>query len=193
MESKSKVNGWIIVIGGLFFAMLVFALIVVGMIASYNNKAVRAESTISAFHTDSENVLGQLAPKLKETLGVTDLQSDALVKVIQASNESRYGKNGSSATVQFIKEQNPNLDQANFNKAVEMIESGRNDFSKAQSKKIDAIRNYHVMVESFPGKLFYSFLGYPTPGFFDKYEKIVVSSHAKDAFDSGIDDGIKLK
>jgi hypothetical protein len=183
----------LLAISGFCLTIIGVGLIILAMVFSYNNAAVNAEAGIVASYNQSENVLGQLAPKLKEALGVTSIQTDALEKIIKGANESRYGSDGSKATVQWIKEQNPTLDQSGYSRVISMIESGRNDFAREQKMKTDRIRDYRTMTSSMPGKFFYTMLGFPTPGFFDKYEKNVVSSHADNAFKTGIDDGVNLK
>lgn len=172
-------------------ALIFFFLI--GGLVSANNTAVRSESSIIAAHVESQNVLGQYAPKLKEALGVTKLQAQAVADVISRANETRYGKEGSEATIQWIQEQNPALDQSSYRRIIDMIEAGRNDFKNAQTRKIDMIRSYRTEIGMFPGAMFYSFLGKPTPGFFEKYEGIVISGHADNAFKTLRDDGVELK
>lgn len=170
--------------------------------ASTYNKAVRLENTIIAAHEDSQNVLGQHAPKLKEALGVTELQTDSLLKLFSASNEARYGKDGSKATMQWIKEQNPNLDQSNYGKIITMLEASRNDFANAQKVKIDKVRTYRDMTRSFFTGTILGIAGFPKPAvdkdgqeheFFSYYGKVIVSGHADNAFKTGIDDGVDIK
>lgn len=172
-------------------AVLALAL-AVGLVGA-NNTAVRFENNIVASHADSQNVLGQYAPRLKEALGVTKLQASAVADVITKANETRYGSEGSQATIQWIKEQNPYLDQSTYRRIIDLIEAGRNDFQTAQTRKIDQIRAYRTELGLFPGTLFYSFLGKPTSGFFEKYEGIVISGHADKAFKTLRDDGVDIQ
>ncbi len=172
--------------------VLCIGIAIFGSFISANNTAATMESDIQAQQTQSENVLGQYAPKLKEALGVTKLQTSAVADVISRANESRYGKEGSEASVQWIQEQNPNLDQGSYRRILDMIEAGRNDFANAQKIKTDKIRQYRTTLNLFPGRMFYSILGYPTPGFFEKYDKIVISDHAADAFQTGRDNGVDI-
>lgn len=178
-----------VAIGAVF---LLIGLLLVGGCVSANNYAVTQEQNIIAQDEQSQNVLGQLAPKIKEALGVTKLQTNALREVVSGANETRYGKSGSQATIQWIQEQNPTLDQSNYGKIIEMIEGARNDFSLAQEKKIDMVRSYRTNLNIFPGSLFYRSLGYPTEDFFKKYGEIVISNHAADAFRTHRDDGLDL-
>lgn len=185
---NNKFNPIWLIVGGLAAILLFFVIAYIGG----NNAGARAEAGIVAAHDESRNVLGQYAPRLREALGVTKIQAKAVEDIITGANESRYGKSGSQATMQWITEQNPNLDQSNYGKIIDIVSSGRNDFQAAQKVKIDKIRTYETQVNTIPGGFFIKLAGYPTPGFIEKYRKIVVSGHANDAFATGIDDGVKL-
>lgn len=180
---------------GLVFGAVVALLLIfgIGSFISSNNKAVTFEQNIIAADSQSQNVLGQYAPKLTEALGVAKLQTAAVRDVISGANETRYGKEGSAATIQWINEQNPNLDQSGYRRIIEMVEAGRNDFQLAQQRKIDMIRTYRTELGLFPGNLFYGILGKPSPGFFEKYGEIVISNHAAGAFATHRDDGVKIQ
>lgn len=180
----------LLAVGG---ALLAAAMLFVGGIFSANNTAVRSEASIVAAHEQSKNVLGQYAPKLREALGVASLQAEAVEDIITAANESRYGGDGSQATKQWIREQNPNLDQRSYGRVIEMIEAGRTDFMTAQEIKIDRIRVYKGTVSSWPGAFFYNIVGKPTPGFIEKYEQIVISGDAARAFTTMRDDGVDVR
>ncbi len=183
-----KVNPLWAVLGivGLFVGAFVIAYV------SANNTGNRMERGIEGSHEQGRNVLGQYAPRLREALGVTKIQASAVADVITKANEARYGKEGSDATVQWIQEQNPSLDQSNYRRVIDLIEAGRNDFQRAQQDKIDRLRDYKTALGNMPGSFFLSMAGYPTPGFLDKYEKIVVSGHTDEAFTTGRDDGVNL-
>lgn len=171
----------------------VLALAIFLMAISSYNYAIASESSIRANRDSAKNVLGQYAPMLKEAIGVTRLQASDLREVFEASNESRYGQGGSQATVQWIKEQNPSLDQRNYGRIINMIEAGRRDFRSAQEQQIDRVRAYRTGSAQFPRMLFLPMFGKPTPGFFEEYEKIVISSHARDAYETGTDDGFDFE
>lgn len=171
-------------------ALALVVLVFVGSWIGANNWAIRSESAIIAQKDTAKNVLGQYAPTLREALGVTKLQTKALTEVITQANTSRYGADGSKAAIQFITEQNPNLDQASYQRVLNIIEAGRRDFRDAQTQQIDRIRDYRAGSQTFPNSFFLGLSGKPTAGFFEKYDKIVISSQADEAFKTGIDDGV---
>jgi lysophospholipase L1-like esterase len=174
----------------------VIAIVVVGFVMAYisaNNTGNRYEQNIKASFTQSENVLGQYAPKLREALHVTNLQKDAVRDIITGANTSRYGADGSKAATQFIAEQNPNLDQSSYQRVLNLIEAGRNDFQNAQERTIDQNRAYQTALGNMPGSFFLHLAGYPTPAYTAaRYDQIVMSGHAAEAFDTRRDDGVNL-
>lgn len=182
-------------VGGLV-ALGVVGLIVVaflGMLMSANNRAASMEQGIIAAHDDSRNILGQLAPKIKEALGVTKMQTKALEDIIRTANETR--KLNDDAVMQWVQEQNPQLDQSGYTKVIAIVEAARNDFANKQTDKLERVRVYRTALKRQPMGFFYGMAGYPTGGeaFFAKYGEIVTSSHSQEAFRTGTDDGIDIQ
>jgi hypothetical protein len=173
-------------------AIIAFLLVVGLLFTSSYNYAIAQESAIRANRDSAKNVLGQYAPMLREAVGVTKLQADDLRGLFEASNESRYGAEGSTAAVQWIKEQNPTLDQRNYGRIINLVEAGRRDFRAAQDQQIDRVRAYRTGSQQFPRVMFLTMIGKPTPGFFEEFEKIIVSGHANESYATGIDDGIDV-
>ncbi len=176
---------------GALFAVLVGGFLLTWM--TTNNWAIRSENAIIAQHDTAKNILGQYAPTLREALGVTKLQTAAVAEVITGANESRYGEQGSQANMQWIQEQNPQLDQQSYQRVLNIIEAGRRDFREAQNQQIDRIRQYRTGAEQFPRSFFMNLSGKPSSGFFERYGRIIVSSHANEAYQTGIDDGVEVK
>src|SRR3989344_1606474 len=106
----------------------------------------RAEQNIAARWEDNENVLAQYMQKVKETAQVPGMQRDDLIAVFTGANESRYVKTGSAATMQWIREQNPNLDQATYRQIQQVIEAGRNEFKNVQTRLVDAKRSGAIRI-----------------------------------------------
>lgn len=201
MTNKSKQYGAAsaAMIGLVVFAVLAL-LIVLKWFSAYNT-AVGFEEKIIASYTKQQTILGQHAPKLKEALGVTALQTDALERLFTGANAARYGGDGSKAMMQWIQEQNPNLDQSTFAKVQAMIEAGRNDFTISQQFTADQVALYRKYYRNPINKVILDVSGMPEPvvkdgketPFFDFYGKVVMSSHATKSFETGVDDGVDVK
>jgi hypothetical protein len=157
---------------------------------NYGNEA---EKSIKAEYANLSNVLGNYTTSIKEAGQIPAMQTEDLERLFTGSLEARYGADGSQAAMQWIREQNPNLDQSTYLKIQQMIEAGRNKFENHQQRFLDTLRVY----ETNRGYLWTGFwlrvAGYPTQEFVDADYKIVTSSHARESFETGIDDGVQLR
>lgn len=183
-------------------ATLIAVLAVIGTIvgipiASYitaNNAGNRSEQQVRAFWEDNENLLAQYMQRVKEAAQVPAMQRDDLIAVFTGANESRYGKTGSAAVMQWIQEQNPNLDQATYVQIQRIIEAGREQFAKGQTRLVDAKRSYRTALGNFWGGFWLRTAGYPTIkvgypiGAKDDYPIVSVAA-ASDAFRTGRETG----
>ena len=189
-RQHGKIGAGMIALISIVSIIVIVAVTIFASYVKYHNMGNRMENTITAEYENMQNILGQYGPKIKEALGVTELQTDAVVAVISGANKSRYGGDGSKAAFQWIKEQNPNLDQATFLKVQQLIEAGRNKFENAQTKFVDTKRQYNTMLGYFWSGLWLNIAGYPKIDL-DDY-KIITSSHAQKAFETGTDDGLNI-
>ena len=138
-----------------------------------------------------ENILAQYSLKVMEAGQVPSMYKDDLKEVITAAMTSKYGADGSKATFQWLKDQNINIDAGMYKQIQQIIESGRNKFENAQTKFIDTKRAYETNLGYLWKGMWMRIAGYPKINL-DDY-KIISSGHAKKAFDTGIDEGIKLR
>jgi len=172
----------------------VFAVIVLVLVGSYvsnYNYGNEAETEIKAQYENMENILAQYSVKIKEAAQIPAMQTEDLVKVFNGALGARYGKDGSKASFQWIKEQNPNLDQSTYKKIMQLIEAGRNKFENAQTRFIDAKRGYETNLGYLWKGMWMRMAGYPKINLADY--KIISSGHAKKAFDTGIDEGVTIR
>lgn len=184
MEKKNTV----LVVCLALIAMLVFigvttALLTVG---AYN-QGNKFEQQIKAVYENNKNVLSQYSQKVLEASQVTEMHRDDIVKVTQAAISGRYGKDGSKAVFQAIREANPTLDPALYRKLQQIIEGGRDSFQDNQTKLIDVKRSYETALGSFPRGFFMHLVGYPKIDL-DKYS-IVTTSYSDQAFAAGHESG----
>lgn len=180
----------LIVIGAFF---LLFGGGFVIELISANNTSNTFEQAIPAGYSNNENILAQYGQKIGEAIGVANLQAKAVKDIITGANDSRYGPDGSKAVMQWITEQNPNLDQATFKKVADMVESGRNEFQDGQTTLLDKKQAYKTLLGAFPSGMFARMLGYPVikigfRGQPDDYP-IVSTARASGAFKTHIEQG----
>ena len=162
--------------GGLLFASYVAAF----------NFGNATEQQLKAVKENNKNILAQYGQKVKETAQVPAMYTEDLTKVVTAAIQGRYGEDGSKATWQWIKEQNPNLDPSLYKQIQQVIEAGRNDFQNGQTKLIAVKQTYQTALGSFWQGTLLRFAGYPKINL-DEYQ-IVSTSRADDAFEKGKED-----
>jgi hypothetical protein len=169
----------------------VLAVVLVGSYVSNYNYGNEAETEIKAQYKNMKNILGQYSLKIKEAAQIPSMQTDDLAKLFNGSLGARYGKDGSGAAMQWIKEQNPNLDQSTYKKLQQLIEAGRNKFENTQTRFIDAKRTYETNLGYLWKGMWMRLAGYPKINLADY--KIITSNHAKKTFDTGVDEGLQLR
>ena len=182
--------------------LAILGIIIAVPIVSYitaSNAGNRAEQRVAAFREDNENVLAQYMQKVKEAAQVPAMQRDDLIAVFTGANESRYGKTGSAAVMQWIQEQNPNLDQATYVQIQRIIEAGRTEFRTAQTRLVDSKRAFRTQLGTVWRGFWLRTAGYPTIrigypiGTPDDYPIVSIEA-ASGAFKSGREQGpIKLR
>lgn len=172
--------------------VMVLVITLAGSYISNFNRAVNLETQIVYAYENNEQILGQYGQKIKEAAQVPSMQKEDLVEIFTAANESRYGEGGSSASFQWLKEQNPTLDQKTYENLQTMIEVGRNDFQNAQERLQDVRRAYEAALRSFWSGTMMRIAGFPTIDLGD-YAPIS-TNRARDTFERGIEEApLKLR
>ena len=162
----------------------------VSYISAYNT-GNRLERAIVATDENNRNLLAQYGNRIAEAAQIPAIQRDDMKEVIVAALEGRYGNDGAKAVFQAIQEQNPNIDSTVYVQLQRMIEAGRVEFAAAQTKLVDQKRIYETALGSFWQGTWMSIAGYPK---IDLTEyQIVSTSRADEAFDTGVEEPMKLR
>lgn len=190
MSQKQMSKGLIItlcVIG--FLVMFVGGMFLSG-VGVYNG-AVRMEKGVVAQYEQNQNNLSQYSNKIGEMVQIPTMYKDDFKEVLTGALQGRYGKDGSKATFQFLKEHEINFDSSLYAKIQTVIEAGRNHFEADQKTLIDKKRQYETKLDTFPGNIVLGALGFPKINLADY--KILKSEYAADAFKKGVESGLKLR
>lgn len=183
-----KTTAIVLSIVGVFFLsgfMLFFGYI------GFGNDANKFEVDIKAKYTDNQNVYDNGWKKVMEVAQVPALQTDALKSLYDATMKGRYGANGSKAMLQFIKEQNPALDQTTFLKIQQDIEAFRNEFQSNQTQLVSRKQAYETYLTATTSGRFYNMIGgYPHIDL-TKYD-IVTSDKTQQDFNTKRADPLKI-
>lgn len=173
-------------------AASVIVLGLVGSYISYANYGNRAEVAIKAKYADNENVYAQGTQKVMEIAQVPAMYRDDLKEVFTAALQGRYGDNGSQATFQWLKEQNPQLDSSVYVKIQQVIEAFRTQFQNAQTGLLDQCRSYETNRGYVWAGFWLNMAGYPKADI-DKMCTIVSTNKARQTFETKTDEGITLR
>jgi hypothetical protein len=122
------------------------------------------------------------------------MQKDDVKDILSGAIEARYGGDGAKATFSWIQEQNPNVGPEVYVKIQQLVEAGRNEFKVAQTRLIDAKRQYRTELGYLWRGTLLGFAGYPKInvgypiGAVDDYAAIT-TSEASNVFESGEEAG----
>lgn len=166
------------------------ALVCVSARISAANYGNATEQSLDAKLSDSQNILANYTTSVAEMIQVPQMYKADLADIIGKTFSGRYGDGGSKAMVQFIKEQNLNLDPSMYKNVQEKMEAGRNEFKDSQTALIDLKRSYKTALGSVWEGYWLACSGYPKMDL-DKIQP-VINDHTDQAFKTHRDEGIKL-
>lgn len=178
----------ILVLGG------IFAITSYISAANFGNAS---EQSLIAKHDDLKNIKSNYTLKVAEIAQVPQAYRKDLEKVIAATFEGRYGEQGvargsdpGKQTWQWLQEQNPSLDSSLYARIQQVMESGRNEFTVAQTEFLDMKRAYKTELGYVWRGFWLGLAGYPKIDL-SKYNTIV-DSGTTEQFRTGVDEAIKL-
>lgn len=179
-----------LIIGGIFLAIIIGIVSIAGLsYVSAANSGNEYEQQIDASYRNNQNILGQYSLKVKEAAHVSDKYAGALTELITKALDSRYGDNGSQAAMQWITEQNPNLDPSVYIKLQQIIEAGRNEFKVSQTGLLDQCRVYKTNAGYLWTGFWLRLAGYPKDGL-EKKCTMINSEYSAEAYKTGIEKGV---
>jgi hypothetical protein len=139
---------------------------------------------------DNQNIYANGTQKIMEIAQVPTMYKNDLKEIVTAAIQGRYGAQGSQATFQFLKEQNPGLDSSMYKKIQQVIEGFRNEFQQGQKEMLDMRRSYETSLGNVWGGMWLSAAGYPKTDM--KQFQIVSTDKAATTFSTHRDSGINL-
>ena len=148
---------------GLGLVGFILAIIIVAF-TSYvgaNNYGARIEAQLNAEYDNNQNILAQGQQKVMEAAQVPSMYKDDFKEIISADVQGRYGKDGSKATFQWLKEHDVALDSSMYKKIQQLIESYRDEFKNSQTKMIDVRRQYEAEQGLFWRGMWLRIAGFP--------------------------------
>ena len=161
-----------------------FAVLLIGMYFSYNNKEIALRKESEAQKGKIESVHDTMWKIIKQKAQVSEKYKDAFEKIYPDLIRGRYA-NDQSSMMKWIQEQNPNFDTSLYRDLSQAIEIQRTIFSNAQQRMLDILRERETLIESMPAKFFISNMTRID------YE-VISSTNTKTIMETRIDDDITL-
>jgi len=164
--------------GGGLAAVLI--LVVFIMSISYQNSYERIDQDIQAQYKKIESNYEKMSRVILQQAGILNKYSTDFKDIYKGMMQGRYGKDGSKAMWQWIKEQNPQIDASLYAKLMTTVEAQRTGFDRQQAKVAAMVAESNKMLKVAPSKWFVNGQ--------IKEAKIVSSTATKVIVESGIDD-----
>lgn len=156
--------------------------------ANYGNRTERA---LEAKYADNENIYAQGTQAVIEIAQVPAMYTADLKSLVTADIQGRYGKDGSQATFQFLKERQLNLDPAMYRAIQQAMLAFRAKFENAQREILDQRRSYETAIGNVWEGFWLARAGYPKLDL--KKFDIVTTDKARATFETKRDSGIQLR
>lgn len=194
-QQRGSVLGWVAM--GLFLLVFVSSIIFGLMVVSKRNAFVRIENNIHMAYEESKNVHSNYVLRIQEMAQVPKMATKQLSEVIMASNQGRYGADGSKAVFQFLKEQNPNIPNSLYENIQKEVTGGRLDFqSKITRVNDNKVVAYNMLDDTVGGFILKDILGMPRKnigyeGGKDDYP-VIMSEQSVDTFKKGVDKPVDM-
>lgn len=183
----NRLTSQLYVVGALIITIAALAITYITT-ANYGN---RMEQEIQAVYDNRTNVLSQYTLKLQEAAQIPEMYKADFKEVVSAALQGRYGSDGSQATVQWIKESNLHFDSSMYRHLQTLIESGRNEYQREETRLIDVVRVYKTNLGYVWTGFWLTRAGYPKIDL-SKY-KPISSVDAQHAAETGIQGPVKLR
>ena len=161
-----------------------FAVLLIGMYFSYNNKEIALRKESEAQKGKIESVHDTMWKIIKQKAQVSEKYKDAFEKIYPDLIRGRYA-NDQGSMMKWIQEQNPNFDTSLYRDLSQAIEIQRTIFSNVQQRMLDILRERETLIESMPAKFFIS----------NKTKidyEVISSTNTKTIMETRIDDDINL-
>lgn len=174
--------------------LILFGIIGFAWYSSVYNMGNSSEQNIITLYKQSESKLSNYATSITEIAQVPEKYKNDLTEIIKTTMQGRYGENGmsDSAVMNFIHENNINLDSTVYINMQNAMIAGRKEFQISQERVMDACRAYKNELGSFlTGKILRS-AGYPTIDL-NEYCEIVSDNKTRDTFKTKTQEPVKIQ
>jgi hypothetical protein len=175
---------------GLVIGVLIFvAVLIFGGVSlffgyiGFGNEANRFENSITAAYSKNQTVYDNGWKTVVEKARVPKEYTAQLKDIYTSTMTGRYGADGSKALLQFIKEQNPQIDASVFKEIQQSIEIFHADFNQSQVELVSRKQEYQNLYTATTSGRFYNMIAHYPHIDMSKYD-IVTSDKTQQDFDT---------
>lgn len=179
--------------GNTTIMLIVVVLIALLSIPSYitaANFGNSTETSLKAKMEDNENIYANGTQAVMEIAQVPSMFKNDLLEIVKAEIQGKYGKDGSQASIQFLRDRNIPIDASMYKAIQQQILAFRGKFENAQREMLDQRRAYETALGSVWQGMWLKFAGYPKLDL-SKFT-IVTTDKARQTFETKRDTGIQL-
>ena len=185
MKSFERGNTTIMLI-----AVVLIALLSIPSYISAANFGNSTETSLKAKMEDNENIYANGTQAVMEIAQVPSMFKNDLLEIVKAEIQGKYGKDGSQASIQFLRDRNIPIDASMYKAIQQQILAFRGKFENAQREMLDQRRAYETALGNVWGGMWLKFAGYPKLDL-SKFT-IVTTDKARQTFETKRDTGIQL-
>ena len=208
-KTVTKHSGSVAGSASLVLIVTIVALLITGLIffmvySSTYNMANSYENQIQNLQKQSESTLSNYSTQIAEMVQVPNKYKNDLLEVIKATMSGRYGHSVNSGgdtvasvenntpLMQFIHEQNLQLDSKLYLNLQNSMVAGRREFKISQDKLMDACRGYKTELGSFVTGSLLRMQGYPKLNL-DDYCNVISDTNTRNTFETKTQQPIKIE
>ena len=185
-------------------ALLITGLIFFMVYSSTYNMANSYENQIQNLQKQSESTLSNYSTQIAEMVQVPNKYKNDLLEVIKATMSGRYGHavnsggdnvasvENNTPLMQFIHEQNLQLDSKLYLNLQNSMVAGRREFKISQDKLMDACHGYKTELGSFVTGSLLRMQGYPKLNL-DDYCNVISDTNTRNTFETKTQQPIKIE
>jgi hypothetical protein len=148
---NTKIVGLLAVVG----AIVIAALMIVGMGINYSNAEIDLRNQASAQQDSNRVIYDKVWKTIKQKAEITDKYANDFKDIyVSIMNERYEGDTKGSPMFKWIQEQNPNFSVDMYKGLSDAIEANRAEFTRVQMRLRDIKREHDNLRLKFPGSLF---------------------------------------
>lgn len=170
---------------GLAVVLFSIVFVVGGGCLHYKSQEVSLRASFEAQQKVCETFHDQMWKVISQKAQVSEKAKDAFREIYTPLIEGRYGNEKGGSLMRFIQENNPQFDFSLYKDIQTAIEAKRAEFTREQGKLLDIKREHDIVRRSPVSSLFVGSVP-------ELEAKIVTSTRTTEAFDSGVDNDVKV-